>query len=400
MGTCREHFYKQWMCVRRLDGAPAYPDEATLSKELLGYGDDPDAEPATIYAAWGKVLTTELVPGFTFITGGTGEDGGWLVEGGELRSGHTGAGASWLCTTFEGFGELSYLCTNITFTFFNAGVVVTNGWNTKYDNVIPFLSGKHLATWAKRTVSRYGSDDWSDCIDDEKLAAHLAEKDIEIEEKEKALSDWIIDFLERRVYGNRVRTDEQRWRSFLATIFTEYKAHNVGWLYETINDSLRENSHPLGYYTSNGRGFVYYVYRREDDLGEYKSRCFKLEDLYTNWWCIYAQLERYGRLYELGWAPKHFLGFAENMGADISAVKSALDEMEKIYWRYNELIDSVGQEVAKYRDSGGDDYDWEEAVRDVMIDIINDRPVMAVGNLIGEYDQDNYDSLFNLIINI
>ena len=140
--------------AKEADGAPVFADEEVVNAGLLGYGDNPDAGAVTLYAVWGRRLTTELFPGFSFVTGGTGADAGWRVEDGVLRSAPT-AELSWLCVRLDARGTLDYAWSNgcprsvaCRFDWANDVSLRTAVCEERAEDAVDLPPGRHLAVWS------------------------------------------------------------------------------------------------------------------------------------------------------------------------------------------------------------------------------------------------------------
>ena len=361
------------------DGVPVYPDEAVLGKELLGYGDDPDAEPVTLYAAWGKLFAPSLFPGFTFVTGGMAEDGGWLVEDGVLRSGHTGA-ASWLCTVVDGFGELSYSCTNAVFSFFNAGGVYTNDCSGKSVDVASALGGKHLAVWATKKGFQT-------------LFGKIAPTDNEVvlqdlfAQKQQELAAVITEFytsLWPMIYYDNNGRGESTCRittsNYINAVVNEWRGEHLFSSGSVIdppyNNNLRAGllSDIMTKFTYSG----YKVYSLNQWLKnwsptaqEINEKAFSVMGVIDDLNTLEIYVTTFGDLVQIEWVPKRFVGFVEDAGVDISNAQAAYEEIERIRWEYEKLIAPICALVVPYRKSYVSAEEWRIAIEEIMLDVLN-----------------------------
>ena len=173
------------------DGIPVFADGGEVRRELLGYGDDPDAAEITLYAVWGKPLTSKSFPDIMFVTGGSGPEPGWHEEDGVLKS-PVSSKLSWLCAAFDGRTDLHYVLQNDRVDCATCNFVWTGGF-CLYTNECPGVSeetvslpcGRRLAVWS---CSKDLDLEWMGETPTEDLAelqqfAQKLEADLEVEAK-------------------------------------------------------------------------------------------------------------------------------------------------------------------------------------------------------------------------
>lgn len=223
------------------DGAPVLPDGARVNKGLFGYGDDPDATAVTLYAIWGKPLTTSLFPGMDFVTGGDCADACWRVDSGMLRSGTSGK-VSWLCLKFENSGDLQYtFANNVTwkiqhwqyhdlalqtdFIWAADDTIYTNQCNSDSVDVknVAIESGFRLATWS--CIRDVQLQDWcgvEPTYDKNVLAGILSAQMKAYEEKLPTICAKVGQLL-RKASNSWSEADDKQVETVLRLEFERYK---------------------------------------------------------------------------------------------------------------------------------------------------------------------------------
>ena len=334
-------------------GAPVYPDGVVLGKELLGYSDDPDAEPATLYAAWGKPLTTDLFPGFSFVTGGAGKNGGWLVEDGELRSGHD-KGVSWIATALNGRGDLRYVCLNefldgtlFDFSFYSDGNVYTNSCLNGCEKNVSAMSGTCLAVWSfcKRFEESCRDVDLEDgrfTGNNEELIRICQEKRRLAYEDDECMPQ-IVDIVVMSVAatsGFWYDYKEVACRCAVNEAFDKCTESNTP-LYTQVCSELSARALNTSYL------YTHFINKQNVDIYSslFVDACNRAEKLLRDAFAIETFIGSCGRISSIIWQHKCFVGITDKDKVDEDEIIALLSEIEKLVWAYRnnegEIIDRV-----------------------------------------------------------
>ena len=192
-------------------GPPVFADEEVVNAGLLNYGDNPDAGAITLYAAWGKKLTTVLFPGLSFVTGGTGADAGWRVKDDALCSAPT-AELSWLCMRIDMRGTLGYAWSNgspqsvaCRFDWANDVSLRTVECGDRTMDAVEMPPGRHLAVWS--CSKQLELSDWGGITSPNDPAKLSALIDVKSESVEGLVQTVIVNV------ESLVRNDHKVWRT-------------------------------------------------------------------------------------------------------------------------------------------------------------------------------------------
>ena len=375
------------------DGIPLYPDEAILSKELLGYGDDPDAVPVTLYAAWGKPLSAGLFPGFSFVTGGSGENGGWFAEGGELRSRHD-EGVSWVATVSNGRGDLKYACLNefldgtvFDFSFYSDGNVYTNSCLNGCEKSVSAMSGAHLAVWSfcKSVEKSCGDVDFGvlpSSVSNEDLLGICNEKRRLAYEDDTCMPQ-IVDIVITCVRAASTRWyeyQEEACRQAVKEAFDKCTESQTP-LYSQVHEELLGGSLNPSYLYSH------YISRQNVDVynSQFVDACNRAEKLLRDAFAIETFIGSCGRISSLTWQNKCFVGIADEDKIDKNEVMALFSEIEKRVWAYrNNEGEVIGRAVKRLWEASPSLSDGQlETARNIVMECLEN----AITNYVEIYSQ-------------
>ena len=328
----------------RPDGPPVFPRKAVVSKEALGYGDDPDAGEVTLYAAWGKPLTVSLpyVNGVTYHTGGDAADSGWRVQGGALRSAQMG-GASWICAAFEGCGDLSVVCTNATFgksildfSFFTEGHLYTNSNAYGCFRDVSTSGGRHLAAWAfSKSLLDSG---WNIHLDsgvspDDAVAlqAAISAKEARVAEIQERIGDIAV----WRTGGSY---SAAAIRNAVAEAFADCRANNsIGYFWYHVANKVDEVA---------SNQLIRDLKKLESgiDVGgmkEFYDGCVEASSLMHDMVGIEKYLASCAVLAKVVWQPSRQVGFLLEPVPDYDSIQNAFRAIGNLHLAYSDLMDPI-----------------------------------------------------------
>jgi len=363
----------------RPDGPPVFPRKAVVSKEALGYGDDPDAGEVTLYAAWGKPLAVSLpyVNGVTYHTGGDAADSGWQVQDGALRSAQMG-GASWICAAFEGCGDLSVSCTNVffskailDFSFFTEGHLYTNSNEYGCSRNVSTSAGRHLAVWTfRKSLAESGWDvhlgsDVSYC-DAAALQTAISAKEARFAEIRERVGDIAVLKLGGSYSAAKIR-------AAVAEAFSDCRANmSIAWLWYHVADKVNE---AVG--TSKLRGEVQKFKNNGIDTGymkEFCDGCAEASELASDMVGIEEYLASGAVLAKVAWQPSRQVGFLLGPVPDYDSIQNAFRVIGNLHLAYSDLMDPIADLAtwlltpSEYSFTDGNRETCRQAIRDCLED--------------------------------
>ena len=329
------------------DGAPVFADGEEVSAELLGYGEDPDAAAITLYAAWGRKLTTALFPGVEFVTGGSGADTGWRVEDGLLRS-SPATGISWLCTVLDRRGTLEYSVSHIRDGEWNCSIEAwfsvpfgirrhVNDLIRVATETINLASGdRHLATWSVRREIGYLLDwcGYSPTGDSVILGKIVDAKHAAFE---SVLRDLVFDALKAMGCSDNDYNRERCARAARTAFDQILTGKSADGYCDRFISVLAGQE---GFNVSGIRSAV--EWRSGDPYGERVcSECDTIYGLIIDLCTIETFVEGYAVLDALSWRGMPMATFIETDDGVYPQVKADLDRLEALEFRRDLIVDDI-----------------------------------------------------------
>ena len=360
----------------RPDGPPLFPCRAVLSKDVLGYGDDPDADEVTLYAVWGRPIAPPnlLAEGVTFHTGGETADSGWFEQDGIVRSARK-SGKSWICASFDGCGDMSSICTNaifdtavLDFSFFTDGHLYTNSFQNGLVRDFSVSDGHHLATWcfSKNLTDTgweivWGSHGFTE--DESELQAIIEENDARVAE----LQETVVGNV-RAIIGSSYSSESVR--AVVAEAFAEARANeSIGYLRHHVANKVISKLHTnklkqaLDKYENSGidtPGIVSYV-----------RCCNEAFALMHGGACAFEYyMASYAVLTKLEWRRTYQVLFMEDSAPDYAGVQKAHRAIHGIQLAYEDLKDPIAETATWLLAPSG--YSFSDANRAACRQMIKD----------------------------
>ena len=352
------------------NGVPVYADEASLSKELLGYGDTADdVTPVTLYAKWGVWLTSSKHSGFSFVTGGDTAAARWFEENGKLRSARRG-GTSWICTVTQGRGSFRTSWTNVSEEASAPAFSISSGSGMQYSNdpagaEFTVTVGRHLITLA--TSKNLHLHEWSGMPESDEegnLNALLQKKRTLLAETKSAAA---------QVFGELVYYYVCRERDY----YTRFAGNKALELMERYYSERQfKNARSCGdfvrskYSSEEGINIDLVKKSHLSEYNEFFDLCSSVRLLMEDVYRIEAFKENFLSIDEFKWVADNLVSFVVDTDAPYRNAGAAADAIEMLTQSLDNCASELGEMVSWVMYDGVTE--WYESMRSVIKQKVHD----------------------------